>query len=1015
MKTRRYLFALVLFFLYPAHAWAVDGEFYTYGGFDAVVSGFQRIALIFSDNAYKTLFFSVIVLGMVLGAINLIIRVSTGSRVSPVGWLVPIFIGTLIYLGMVIPTGRMNIYSTKTNKFQQVPGVPNGVIMVAHVLNSIEKGLIEIIETSTDPKSYTNQAGGVGYMGILKAASNTITPPDPYLGQNLYAYLDQCVGFEVDSRFSPLTVEELRRGSANLMTSLEKAANPALPVVFYNSANPKGATGNCKGLWTNHIKPALNATSTTFGDPLDGICSEIGYDPSVAASQQKCRTSIKDVLGDLGVTSMTSLDFIRQAYLAQRLSDVFRSGNTAAVTNYKFMLNSGGTMVAANEWLPVMKGVMTSIALALVPILALFLPTPLMGKALSFFLGMMIWLTSWGVIDAMLHSFAIDFAGKILADIPRMATNSGALGMDAFYFMPKETVKVLAMFGTIRMSGLMLATVMTGLLVKFGGHALASMAGNLTGQIQAAGTQAARVTEDPSGRAAALNANNSAMPTQTIANAPRWGYSGMTHAAMKQQYDRLGDGEAFAQKNRHLQQSGDLPQGNVWSPDVGGEAAKRDKLTGAYTDDKGNTKQFTAGQGGDGTETMQTPLADGWTLKSSKRREDGTVISGTDTYVSAAGTITETFGGDGKPTAHIQASGMSNNFGHAYQEVGMEKGAHTLSTGKNWNRLMQEVDKDSTTSGEARAFKQAVSEKVASSVQQKVEDGFAYQSVSGETKQNLLEAGTRVGLSGGKLLQALTLGMVTIEGGVGGKASLTTKNGESVSVNMSESEVSALNNEIASMRESALTETMQTSAGRDYAKSSSAQDNGAEGFSYLREASVRNTTSTGFTTELMTGFVNDRAAERMQDEPGKYQDMNAARRAVLDDINRKRLGTGEEQNALNRDIKAWTMRNYDAYWDAPKDGNHVVRDIAHTRNLVSAGVQEHRTAGEAAAGRAETAVADNTFKDPRPGNMPAPDVPGVVGKRAARKQAIQDVKNDISGRKPDSGKGAGNEDEDVTP
>ncbi|WP_172399759.1 conjugal transfer protein TraG N-terminal domain-containing protein [Geothermobacter hydrogeniphilus] len=1007
------LFLFLSFLFLPAQALAIDGEFYTYGGFDAVVAGFQRIALIFSDNAYQTLFYSVIVLGILLGSVNLVMRVATGARLSPVGWLVPVFVGILLYLGMVVPTGTMHIYSQLTNRYTPVAGVPDGVIAVAHVLNSIERGLIEIIETSSDPKSYPNQAGGTGYMGLLEMVSTEFSIPDTYLNQNLDDYIDKCVAYEVDTPGSTLTVEELRRGTTDFRTALGKANNPALTTVVYSAANPQGSVATCADAWSTTILPGLN-NATTFDAAIDEICAKTGYDPATPASRQKCQTAIQDVLDDLGVISTTT-DFARQALLAKRLHEVFRSGNTAALTNYKFMVNAKGTMVAMNEWLPIMKGVLTAIALSMVPILALFLPTPLIGKALSVFLGMMIWLVTWGVIDAMLHSFAMDLAGRFLLEIRNLATTPGAMGMDPFLFAPDELTKVLGMFGMIRSSGLMLSTVMTAVLVKFGGHALASMAGNLMGQVQGVGLQAARLTEDPSGRAAALNANLAAMPTQTIANAPR-GYEMMMHGSMVNQMSNVASGQAHAAKVAYQQQAGGVGGGSAWgATGAGMELLTRSMKTGKVVGDDGKATNYSVGDGV-GMEGSQTTLASGWTQKSSVRREDGDVAGGTVTQVSASGTITETANAQGETTTHIQAAGFSNSFGLAYQEVGIEKGAHTLSTGENWNHMMQEVDKDSIISGEARAFKTALSDRVTSSVRQQMSDGSAYQSVSSETKEKLLQAGTQVGLSGGKLLQALTLGMVTIQGSIGGSARLTTKDGETATISMSQEEVKALNHEIATMREEALTQTMQTSAGRDYAASTSAADNASEGFSYLREVATRNTTSTAFTTDLMTGYVDDRAKEMMADEPGRYQDLNAARRAVLDDMNRQRLGTGVEQDALNRDINAWTMRHYDDYLDTSTTGNSVMRDIAHTRNRVDAGVREHRAAGEAAAGRAKEAVADNTFEDPRPGKIGPPDVPGVVGARETRKQAVQDVKNEIPGvEKKHEQKNGWKEDDDVAP
>ena len=58
-----------------------------------------------------------------------------------------------------------------------------------------------------------------------------------------------------------------------------------------------------------------------------------------------------------------------------------------------------GMGIVANEWLPVARAVITAVAIGLIPILVIFIPTPLAGKALGLVAGMFIWLTAWGVTD----------------------------------------------------------------------------------------------------------------------------------------------------------------------------------------------------------------------------------------------------------------------------------------------------------------------------------------------------------------------------------------------------------------------------------------------------------------------------------------------------------------------------------------------------------------------------------------------------------------------------------------
>jgi len=58
MKTNKILpslFAFVAMLALPSVALALDMEYYVYGGFRETVSAFNKVALIYSDNQYKTI------------------------------------------------------------------------------------------------------------------------------------------------------------------------------------------------------------------------------------------------------------------------------------------------------------------------------------------------------------------------------------------------------------------------------------------------------------------------------------------------------------------------------------------------------------------------------------------------------------------------------------------------------------------------------------------------------------------------------------------------------------------------------------------------------------------------------------------------------------------------------------------------------------------------------------------------------------------------------------------------
>ena len=511
MKVKSLIFAaLLLIILLPSAALAVDFDYYVYGGFDAVVNAFNKLALVFGDNGYMSFYAFSIAAGIFFGCVTVAARILGAGNGSPMSWIIPALVGIGIYLSLAVPKGTLHIYDPVYNKNQAIGGIPAGVVAVAGVLNSVERGLVDIVTTAGDPMSYQSQAGGKGFLGLYQLTSLPLSAVNSNIDTSMRNYIKDCVGYEIMRPGTTLTVDALRKTSTDFTPLLAQAQNPSIYTVYYDSTTPNGQSMTCTDAWTN-ISAQL--TPDNLKNNITAVCSALGYDPTNAASLTQCKTVLNNVNTGAGLGAASIEDFVKQAYISQRLDEIFRSGNATGATNYQFLLNASGSMKAANEWLPVLRAVLTAVAVGLIPFLALFIPTPIIGKAVGAIFGFFVWLTAWGVVDAIIHQFAIDYANSTY-----LLVRQNNLGMDAFYFFPDQTTKILGMFGTLRMSGMMLATVLTGMLVKFGGHAMAMMAGSLSGQIQSAGSRAAHEVEDPAGRASSIQRNSSAMPTQAWGN-----------------------------------------------------------------------------------------------------------------------------------------------------------------------------------------------------------------------------------------------------------------------------------------------------------------------------------------------------------------------------------------------------------------------------------------------------------------------------------------------------------------
>lgn len=491
------LFFLALV-LVPTAAFATDMEYYTYGGFQPIVSAFKLIAAIFGNNSYKALFYTVVVSAASFAGLAALAKLSAGGNGSILGWTVPMLIGIAFYIALFIPTGKLVVYDSVLNKQEEVAGVPNGVVLVAGTFNLIERGLVEIISDSSSAGCYQKQAGGKGFLGLYNLCVRPLSSSvDTYLEQNLGDYIADCVTFAVNNPTSTLSIDEIRRTPVSFMASLAKASNPAIFTKYYSTLEKNGSSATCAESWTA-IQTDINQADALSGNILS-TCTEAGYNVTQSGELNACRAALKDAqdyvsLGNLGLD-----EFVKQLFIQQRLDNAYKSGNTTLVSNYKFLTQTSGAMKSFNEFYPMLRGVLTAVAIALIPILVIFLPTPMAGKIGTIIFGFFVWLTSWGVVDAILHGFGMEFSNMVFDHV-----RSGNLGLDGLYFFPDASVKALAIFGTLRMSGLMLSTALTGMLIKFGGHAVAQMASGFQSQITGAGSQAASQTENVTGQGKAM-------------------------------------------------------------------------------------------------------------------------------------------------------------------------------------------------------------------------------------------------------------------------------------------------------------------------------------------------------------------------------------------------------------------------------------------------------------------------------------------------------------------------------
>lgn len=491
--------------LMPASAFALDLDYYTYNGFDQTVAAFQRLALVFGDNEYLYLIAIAIILGIVFAAMASGVKaLANNASGSTWSWAFMTLIGVLIFRGLVIPAGTMHVYDPVRNAYQPVGGVPDLVIFVAGTMNKVERIVVELVDNN-GAFPYADSAGGINFQMLLNAMNDYNGGfSDYYLNKSIRRYYTDCSQMALIQPAYNFDLNQLRSGTSNLFRLLQELRSPADFTEFYDVANKGGVAVSCEDNWNNNLQPQLNQAAL-YAPMLNTVCQKSGFNPGDAAQLARCQAILSDQNLSIYNTAGDHIHFLRNAALATAIASALQDQNPdvglRALTNRAVLTEGIGIAQSANEWLPTVRATVTAIVLGLFPLLVVFLVTPLAPKSLLAMLGLLSWLTFWGISDAVMHRGAMDQALVAVEEIQRHN-----MGLTAMMLTPEVSTKALAIFGQARGMGITIASLLAAVLVGFSGYALSQVAHSFQSRVEGAGSSAADKSVTPEGQGTSLQA-----------------------------------------------------------------------------------------------------------------------------------------------------------------------------------------------------------------------------------------------------------------------------------------------------------------------------------------------------------------------------------------------------------------------------------------------------------------------------------------------------------------------------
>ncbi len=833
-------FILAGLVLQAAPALALDMEYYTYGGFNPITQAFNKIALIFSDSGYQGLLFVVTALGFLAAAAAWLARAATGAKVIPLVWAVPVLFGAVMYLALFVPKGNITVYDPVLNRFQTIGGVPDAIVFTAGFLNKIEKGMVDIIDTAAAPDAqYQSTAGGIGFKALESVKGSA--PKDNYVRISMIRYIKDCVTFELMRPGTTLSLDDLRNTTTDFLSNLGQAVNPAVYTVYYDAVNPAGTAMTCTDAW-NNLQP-IYANPNNYDEALKKVCSKAYFDPTSVVEMNTCKSLLTSTLNFTTGTAVTPEKIIQQRQIAEILyTFYFQDDYETSVlmeSNRKITATGLGIGLTMNEWIPIMRAIMTAIAIGVIPFLVLFLPTPVVGKAASVMFGFFVFLTTWGITDAVIHGAAMDYASYAFEDMRQ--SNLGVYAMAAF---PTISVKLLAMFGVIRSAGIMLASFFSMMLIRFGGHALALLAGNLSRIAQTAGAQAGQLLT-PEGTSAAMNQQVRA--AGLLSGMPEHRFSNMAAASAWSSTHRTVGGYSAAMNAKNaLQESRQINQGTS-----DGEMATMMASARMSVGTSSGPVEVSTAPDGHGTRTKsETVNADGSTTVTTTGA-GGTGVA-IDTMAEGRASYSVDNAGNAT-TTQATVNGLNPvTVGAMAQHQKIVAASNSLGSSESWQQAMDTARRASLTSSEAHGFTSRLDNATRENWQRAISDKSSFVHTMEENVRTQFQSSIGAGFKG--IFSS------------GGQLTVVGQDNEKVSFHVSEDTARAFENTAAQVRSESLQQTLQDSTSLDYMTKLAKQIGATEAYSYLNDARELSTSTESYGVDLTTALVRNYATERYGSE-----------------------------------------------------------------------------------------------------------------------------------------------------
>lgn len=403
----------------------MEYSLYVYGGGQILWNVFNGIALLFrTENPYfTTVGYLTMLIGIIYAAVQAVPRASFPIFFK--SWFLPTFLLTALFYG---PKASVHIIDKADSdlKYSKVDNIPVGLAAVASLSTHLGEYLTETVEpvfTNSDVERFS-QVGPMFGARLIQAA-NTLTIKDPLMKENLKDFTRQCFAWPyIFSNLAP--GKKVALESEDMLGFIRANPHPLLGI-YWREENGRSSFMNCTacaakvkqviGIEVNqgfmslaqevfgaHVSPerTTQRLNQYFGDAWGALASGTS-DAANIIQQELMLNSYREALQDkrdelgLGRTQLGMAHLNAARGIAQQDSSFLVKGIMA------------GTMV------PVFHTILFALAMIYFAIIAPMTFLPQGTKLLVHWVKVMIYLSTWPVLFAILNCIGQMYASKAMA------------------------------------------------------------------------------------------------------------------------------------------------------------------------------------------------------------------------------------------------------------------------------------------------------------------------------------------------------------------------------------------------------------------------------------------------------------------------------------------------------------------------------------------------------------------------------------------------------------------------